>query len=374
MAPLRLLIMTIGMPAMTIVEIERTRRLVEDLVGIGFFRLSAIDTELSPSDLLDIADATADGNLTELVDGWFVTSWEETLASNVLNRIAGVAYRMVPFRDVAEALMKAVSYGPSSINPAARRERAEEWVSAYESMPPRSVIGHLAESVGARIKSVGGVDHVDFSDVYHPVEPSEIELAVIHALDESPFGAMQLSRLCRRIGKSRAATYHHVDKMPFILKDVKKAARMIGAEGHPEDFINDAEFFRNFVMTDDGVRAKIEMSANEECIESNSCNIPYDCRRLIEGEYTDVNTGIAIRISTPSGPERRKVAGLSKIIRGHFKDYASKDTVSLVLDKATGLARVDVMSMHASEKMAAVENMFMSGIRPGALSGYSAHA
>ncbi|NTF16958.1 hypothetical protein G6L37_00765 [Agrobacterium rubi] len=359
---------------MTMLEMNPTRQLVEDLVGVGFFRLSGIETEMSLSQMLEIAETAAEGHLRAVGDGWYLTNWEETLASNVFNRIAGVAYQAVPFRDVSEALMKAVSYGPASMNPDARRASAKSWISAYESMPPRSIIENVADIVGARIKSVGGVEQVDFSDVLYPIEPSQIEMDVIHALEESPFGAMQLSRLCRRIGKSRASTYHHVDKMPFILKDTKKAARMIGAEGHPEDFVSDAEFFRNFVMTQDGVRAKIEMSANEECIESNSCNIPYECRRLIEGEYTDVNTGVAIRISTPSGPERRKVSGLSKIIRGHFKGYASKDTVSLVLDKATRLARVDVMSMHASDKMAAVEDMFLSGIRPGALSSCSAHA
>jgi hypothetical protein len=349
-------------------ETARIRSLVSDLVKIGFFRLSGLPTELSQSELAEIAAEESDFYLVPLEDGWYVTNWEDTLASQTLNRIAGVVHQPVPASDVAEALMRAVAYGPASEKAVSRRQRAKLCLETYDSMPSRAVLAHLCETVGASMTASGGTEMIDFYDVTYPVEPSEIEKSVLYALEESPYGAMQVSRLCRRVGRSRASTYHHIDKMPFILKDHRKAARIIGAEGHPEDFVsNEADFFGSFVMTPDSGRAKVELNANEECIESNSCNIPVECRQLVEGAYKEVNSGIEIRIDGPSGPDKRKVAGLSHVIRTHFKGYASKDKVYLILDKDTGEARVDVVSMHAAEKMAVIDRMFEEGIRQGPL-------
>jgi hypothetical protein len=349
-------------------EVARIRPLVSDLVKIGFFRLSGISTTLSLSELSEVAAEEAEWRLVALADGWYVTNWEDTLASETMNRIAGVVHQPVAASDVADALMRAVAHGPASEKAAARRARAKLCLETYDSMPSRVVLDHLCDTVGAARTSFGGTDMIDFDGVACPVEPSEIEKSVLYALEESPYGAMQVSRLCRRVGKSRASTYHHIDKMPFILKDHKKAARVIGAEGHPEDFVsNEAEFFGSFAMTPDSRRAMVELNANEECIESNSCNIPVESRQLVEGVYTEVNSGIEIRIDGPSGPDKRKVAGLSHVIRTHFKGYASKDKVYLILDKDTGEARVDVVSMHASEKVAVIERMFDEGIRQGPL-------
>lgn len=351
-------------------EIERIRPLVSDLVKIGFFRLSGIQTDLSLSELAEIAAEESDFYLVSLGDGWYVTNWEDTLASETFNRIAGVAREPVPAADVAEALMRAVAYGPASEKAAGRRARAKDWLETYESLPSRAVLAHLCETVGARLESVNGQDRIDFEDVVYPVAPSDKEKAVLYALEESPYGAMPVSRLCRRIEgqPSRTATYGMIESMPFILKDHVKAARIIGAEGHPEDYVpGETDFFHSLGMAPDGRRAKVELSANEECIESNSCNIPAECRQLIEGVYTEVNSGIEIRIDYPSGPDKRKVAGLSRVIRKHFKGYASKDKVFLILDKDTGEARVDVVSMHATEKMAGIERMFEEGIRSGPL-------
>ncbi len=349
-------------------EAARIRPLVSDLVKIGFFRLSGLQTDLSQSELAEIAAEESDFYLVSLEDGWYVTNWEDTVASETMNRIAGVVHEPVPVSDVAEALMRAVAYGPSSEKAATRRPSAKRCLETYDSMPSRAVIAHLCDTVGASMAVSGGTEMIDFSDVTYPVEPSEIEKSVLYALEESPYGAMQVSRLCRRVGKSRAATYYHIDSMPFILKDHTKAARVIGAEGHPEDFVsNEAEFFGSFTMTPDSRRAKVELNGNEESIESNSCNIPVECRKLIEGVYTEVNSGIEIRIDGPSGPDKRKVAGLSRVIRHHFNDYASKDKVYLILDKETGEARVDVVSMHAAEKMAVIERMFEEGVRQGPL-------
>lgn len=349
-------------------EAARIRPLVSDLVKIGFFRLSGLQTELSQSELAVIAAEESDFHLIALEDGWYVTNWEDTLASNTMNRVAGVVHDVVPAADVAETLMRAVAYGPASKKAASRRPRAKLCLETYDSMPSRAVLAHLCRIVGASTTMSGGREMVDFSSVLYPTEPSEIEKSVLYALEESPYGAMQVSRLCRRVGKSRASTYYHIDSMPFILKDHTKAARVIGAEGHPEGFVsNDAEFFSSFAMTLDGRRAKVELNGNEESIESNSCNIPVDSRRLVEGVYTEVSSGIEIRIDGPSGPDKRKVAGLSRVIRHYFNDYASKDKVFLLLDKESGEARVDVVSMHATDKMDVIERMFQEGIRPGSL-------
>lgn len=349
-------------------EVARIRPLVSDLVKIGFFRLSGISTTLSLDDLAEIAAEEAEWHLVALDGGWHVTNWEDTLASETMNRIAGIVRQPVTADDVAEALMRAVAYGQASQKADVRRARARLCLETYDSMPSRAVLAHLCEIVGARVVVSGGTEMIDFEEVTYPTEPTEIEKSVLYALEESPYGAMQVSRLCRRVGRSRASTYHHIESMPFILKDHLKAARIIGAEGHPADFVSgEVDFFHSLSMTQDGQRAKVEMSANEECIESNSCNIPVECRRLVEGVYTEVNSGIEIRIDGPSGPNKRKVAGLSNVIRNHFSGYASKDKVFLILDKETGEARVDVVSMHAAEKMAATERMFEEGIRRGAL-------
>jgi hypothetical protein len=349
-------------------EIERVRPLISDLVKIGFFRLSDVVTTLGAEEMLAIAKEESEDSLITVDGGWCVTNWEETLATVTMCRIAGVVHEPVKMSQVNEALMRAIAYGPFTEKPAVRRERAKTWIECYDALPSRAVISQLCDLVGARMSSAGGVDWVDFTYAFDPIEPSDNERAILYALEESPYGALQVSRLCRRVGRSRTSTYQQIESMPYILKDHVRAACLIGADGHPEDWISgEAEFFHSFSMTSDGERAKVELNANEECIESNSCNIPVECRRLVEGVYTEVNTGIEIKIEHPSGPDKRKVAGLSQVVRNHFGNYASKDKVFLILDKATGEARVDVVSIHATQKMDFINTMFRDGIRQGAL-------
>lgn len=351
-------------------DIERIRPLVSDLVKIGFFRLSGISMGLSHSELAEIAAEESDFHLVSLGDGWYVTDWEDTLASATLNRIAGIVREPVPMTDVAEALMRAIAYGPASEKTAARRVRARSWKEAYESMPSRAVMLHLCETVGARLFNENGSDRIDFEDVLYPVAPTDKEKSVLYALEESPYGALSVGRLCRRIEgqPSRASTYALIEAMPFILKDHVKAARIIGAEGHPEGYVSgDTEFYRGLSWSACGTRGLIELSANEECIESNSCNIPADARVKIEGCYEEVNSGIEIRCDHRLGPDKRKVGGLTKVIHKLFNDYVSKDKIYLLLDRQTGEARVDVISMHAADKLALIERMLEEGIQKGAL-------
>lgn len=356
--------------SMSHAEIERISPLLTDLVGIGFFRLSGVDTDLSTDELVDLADALAGGLLREVGDGWYVTDWPETLAVQTIRRIAGVVSYPVPCSDVVEALMKAIAFGPAAVALKERRARASEWIEAYEAIPGASVLAELASITGARIISGRGVNMMDFFDVTDPMEPTEEEALVLYALQESPFAAMQLSRLCRRLpgSPSRTATYAMVERMPFILKDHTKAARIIGFEGHPEGFVPEkVEFFRGLCWSEDGRRALLELSANDECIQSNSCNIPEDARIMIEGIYREVQSGIELRCNHRNGPDKRKVAGLPQIIKRQFRDYVAKDRIYVLLDRDTGEARVDVFSIHRNDKLASIMRMLQEGIRHGDL-------
>lgn len=352
-------------------EIERIRPLVADLVMIGFFRLSGIETTLSEAELVEIADAEADGSLIAVDDGWYVTDWKDTLATQTFERIAGVASDVVPCSDVVAALMKAVAYGPAKARADVRRSRRHVWVQAYESLPTQAVIRAIADIVGANLVSEGGSVNVDFADVANPERPTEREQSVIYALEESPHGAMSVSRLCRRIdgGVRRATAYARIDTMPFILKDHTKAARLIGADGHPEGYKAETSFFVGMRWSSCGTRVLVHLRANEECIESNSCNIPAEARAQIEGTYVDVSTGIAIRCEHHEGRDNRKILGFTEIVHTLFDDYYSKDNIYLLLDRKTGEARLEVVSLHAAEKMAAIERMLEEGIRAGSLTG-----
>jgi hypothetical protein len=350
-------------------EIERIRPLVADLVRIGFFRLSGISTTLSLPELAQIAAEESDFHVIALEDGWYVTNSEETLATETLNRIAGVVYESVVVGDVVGSLMRAILCGPSWVDERNRRKRGRVLNEVYESSPSRAVLTYLSDIVGARMESFNGVDRIDFSDVTYPVSPSQKEQAIIYALEESPYGAMQVSRLCRRVGISRASTYHRIDSMPYILKDHRKAARLIGADGHPEGYIpaDMRPFFLGLRWSRCGSRALVHLSANEECIESNSCNIPADARSQIEGSYVEVCSGNVLECEHREGRDNRKISGFTETVHALCEDYVSKDNIYLILDKQTGEARLDVLSMHASGKMAAIERMLEEGIIRGQL-------
>jgi hypothetical protein len=104
------------------------------------------------------------------------------------------------------------------------------------------------------------------------------------------------------------------------------------------------------------------MSANEECIEANSCNLPVAVRAQIEGIYTEVCSGFPILCDPRNGPDKRKIVGLPKVIHSRFNDYVAKDHMYLIVDMASGEARVDVISIHAKDKRAAIERMLEEGI------------
>jgi hypothetical protein len=350
----------------TSLETERVRPVVADLVRVGFFRLSGIDTTLSHDELAGIAEQESEFYLKRLDDGWYLTNWEDTLAGVALRRIAGVVDGEIPMADVAAALMKTVAYGPAGErNHQKRRARGRAWMEAYESNPSPALVAELCALSGVAFDPVRKL--ADFSTCDFPVHPTDREMELLYALEESPYSSMPTSRLCRKLEGRPSRTWVDalVEGIPFILKDRGQAARIIGTDGIPDYALaDDIESFASMRKSSDGSRVMLEFRITDECVEGNSFNIPQECREEVHGVFIEVSTDREIKYNK-DGRDARKVTGIGKSIRMLFPDYLAKETAYIILDRVEHTARVEVISMHAADKLEAIERMLEEGIRQG---------
>lgn len=349
--------------ALTSAETARVRPIIHDLVSTGVFRLNGFETTLSASDLEDIAFEEAGGYLHSLADGWHVTNWEDTVAAEVMNRIAGVVDEPIPVQDVIQSIMKMIACGPLDERVAAvRRKKGREIAECYESEPSYLAMDLLCDIAG--VKRVG--DKIDFTNCDHPVEPTIKEKDVLYCLEESPYRSMTMGRLCRKMENKPSRTWvdGFLETLPFILKNKGEAPRIIGSEGIPEYALDETESFVSMTKSSDGKRFMLEFRISEECVESNSFNIPSACRNDIHGLFTEVTTGKPIKHNRESR-DARKVTGIGLAIRTLFPAYLGKENAFVIVDHETMQARVEVVGLYSHDKRALVERMLEEGIRGG---------
>lgn len=315
-----------------------------DFISIGVFHTSILRQVATEEEIFDdLRNLRQD--IDQVVDvgkGWGVILDNQTVAVRTMLRIAAVTdERVIPYSDVAQAIVKMAEWGPEVADPAIRKEFGRRWGNTLEIYPSENVIRVLADFIGATTSNKG----VDFSSTKDVIEPTDLEWSVLEALELQYDRCAPTSRLCRMLpGKpSRThADYSILKGIPFVLKPSRDANRLIGYQPNP--LLTSAEDKSSYVSmykSVNGARIALQYVVSEQNVEGNSFNIPSSAREAIDGVYANKRTKGSIKYNI-NGKDARKVTGIGKYIRSVYPDYVEGQSCFILLDREERSADVIV--------------------------------
>lgn len=327
-----------------------------DFAAIGLYHASVLRGILTADELLaDMVDLKGDAVLA-LGDGWFGLRDPSSVALRTLSRLAAVTDdRVIPYDDVAKAIVKMVEWGPEGIAIKDRKLAAKRWAEYFEILPSRAAVAGLATWIGATDTGKG----IDFSSAEYVIEPTAIEQAVLDAVEMQYDFSAPSSRLCREARKrlpkdcKQTVDYRSLKKIPFILKPEREYNRLIGFEPDVR-LVNsvDNAGLVNMVKSADGLRVILEYLVSEENVEGNSFNVPVDIKHIVAGKYLNEATGTTIGLNIES-KFAQKLTGIGAVIREAFPDYITGQKCFIKLDKVAETAVVELIG--ANDIDAAIE-------------------
>lgn len=317
-----------------------------DFISIGVFHTSVLRQVATEEEIFDdLRNLRQDiDQVVEIGNGWGVILDSQTVAVRTMLRIAAVTDdREIPFSDVAQAIVKMAEWGPDVADAGIRKEFGKRWGNTFEIYPSENVIRKLAEFIGATSKNNG----VDFSTTKYVIEPTELEYAVLEALELEYDRCAPTSRLCRMLPGRPSRThadYSILKSIPFVLKPLRDGNRLIGYEPNPVlNSAEDKESYVSMCKSVNGERVVLQYVISEQNVEGNSFNIPSSAREAVHGVYANKRTRGSIKYNI-EGKDARKVTGIGKYIRTIYPDYVEGQSCFVLLDRAERSADVILCS------------------------------
>lgn len=317
-----------------------------DFISIGVFHTSVLRRIANEEEVFDdLRNLRQDiDQVVQIGNGWGVILDNQTVAVRTMLRIAAVTdNRVIPYSDVAQAIVKMAEWGPDVSDAGIRREFGKRWGNTLEIYPSENVIRKLADFIGATSSNRG----VDFSTTKFVIEPTELEYAVLEALELQYDRCAPTSRLCRMLPGTPSRTkadYSILKGIPFVLKPSRDANRLIGYEPNPLlSSPEDKSSYISMYKSVNGERIVLQYVVSEQNVEGNSFNIPSSAREAIHGVYANKRSKGSIRYNI-DGKDARKVTGIGKYIRSVYPDYVEGQSCFILLDRREGLADVILCS------------------------------
>lgn len=306
-----------------------------DFISLGIFHETFVRGAMTREQLFQAVKSlrSDESEVVDCGDGWFVVLNNQTIAMRTLMRIAAVTEdRVIAYDDLAKAIIKMAEWGPEITDNAMRKNYASRWGEYFEILPSTSAIKCLADNLGCTDLGKG----CNLSTSRYVIEPSEVELFVLEALELQYDHCAPTSRLCRLIPGTPSRThldYAVLKKIPFVLKPSREVNRLIGYEPDPKLAMDqDKPSYLAFRLSDDGKRVLLQYLVSEQNVEGNSFNIPESIRETLHGEYSNVRAKGKIRYDK-DGKDARKITGVGKYIRDIYPDYVEGQYAYVLLDR-----------------------------------------
>jgi hypothetical protein len=309
--------------------------ILTDFISIGVFHTSVLRKVATEEEVFDdLRNLRQDiDQVGQIGNGWGVIYDHQTVAVRTMLRIAAVTdSRIIPFSDIAQAIVKMAEWGPEVNDAVERKEYGKRWGETFEIYPSEKVVRALAQFIGATVTSKG----VDFSTTKYVIEPTTLETAVLEALELQYDYCAPTSRLCRMLpgSPSRTATDYSILKgIPFVLKPSRDSNRLIGYEPNPAlASVEDKSSYVSMYKSINGQRVVLQYVVSEQNVEGNSFNIPSSAREAVHGVYANKRSKGSIKYNI-NGKDARKVTGIGKYIRTVYPDYVEGQSCFILLDR-----------------------------------------
>jgi hypothetical protein len=341
-----------------------TTEIAVGLVKSGVFREAWLtDLGLTIEEVSGLAAEHFEQDLAAFSSGWHAVVSDDTVAGRTVLRIAGaIDDETVPTGDIAEAIIKMVKYGQMDRGGKRDRDLGHILADLFTMAPPEDLVLALCAAIGATAS--GG--RVDFSDAERFVEPiSTAERDLLIKLSIRPDGHAPTCWLSRRLNSRPSRTtvdYTLLPSVPFVLKADKGPARLLGRSVAEEETGRSAgETFVGLTHSACRTRIALEYRVNEEAVEGNSFNVRPEWRDFVNGEFIEVNTSKTIKYNR-DGRDARKLVGVGKVIRTCYPNYEVNESAFVVVDRATGMASVEVGQRYLPFFDARIADLLENGI------------
>jgi hypothetical protein len=322
-------------------------QIVADFAQIGLFHTVLLRGILTHGELVeDVTDVT-EAPVIDFGSGWVGINDFDSIALTTMFRLAAVTDdRVIPYADVANAIVKMVEFGPDDMIAKDRKATAKRWAEYFEVLPPKQAISGLAVFIGATDTGAG----IDFSTVEEVIDPTEVEQAVLDAIEMQYDFCAPSSRLCREARKRLSPTskltvdYRTLKRIPFILKPEREYNRLVGFEPDAR-LVSSVENagMTGLVKSADGLRVIVEYLVSEENVEGNSFNVQVDAKPIVAGSYLHQATGTSIALNTET-KFAQKLTGIGAVIREIYPNYINGQKCFVMLDKVTNTAEVELIN------------------------------
>jgi hypothetical protein len=351
-----------GRPMMNLTQV------ITDFAEIGLFHTVLLRGILTHGEIVeDVSDFTT-APVVDFGSGWVGINDFNSVALTTMFRLAAVTEdRVIPYADVANAIVKMVEWGPDGLAAKDRKAVAKRRAEYFEALPTKAAIAALASFIGANDTGSG----IDFSTVDEVIQPNELEQAVLDAIEMQYDFCAPSSRLCRearkRLPKSSKLTvdYRTLKKIPFILKPEREYNRLIGFEpdGRLVSSVENAGM-TGLIKSTDGLRVIVEYLVSEENVEGNSFNVQVDAKPVVAGSYLHQATGTNIGLNTDT-KFAQKLTGIGAVIREIYPDYVNGQKCFVMLDKVTKTAEVELINASDIEREMQIKQ-WVKGVMPAA--------
>ncbi len=320
---------------------------ITDFAQIGLFHTVFLRGILTHGEVVDDVNNVTEAPVVDFGSNWVGINDLNSVAMKTLFRLAAVTGdRVIPYADVANAIIKMVECGPDSALAKDRKGIAKRWAVYFEVLPPNTVISGLATLIGANDTGRG----IDFSTVDEVIEPTELERAVLDAIEMQYDFCAPSSRLCREARKllskdsKLTVDYRTLKKIPFILKPEREYNRLIGFEPDAR-LVTKLETvgMTGLAKSSDGLRVIVEYLVSEENVEGNSFNVHADAKQIVAGSYVNEKTGTSIGLNIDT-KFAQKLTGIGAVIREIYPDYVNGQKCFVMLDKVAKTAEVELIN------------------------------
>jgi hypothetical protein len=352
-----------GRPMMNLTQ------LVIDFAAIGLFHTSYLRGILTHGEVVeDVIDIT-DAPVVDFGSGWVGVNDLNSVALTTMFRIAAVTEdRVIPYADIANAIIKMAEWGPDDVVAKDRKAIAKRWGEYFEVLPSNAAISGLASFVGATDTGKG----VDFSSVSEVIEPTELERAVLDAIEMQYDFCAPSSRLCREARKRLPPTskltvdYRTLKRIPFILKPEREYNRLVGFEPDAR-LVSSVENagMTGLIKSTDGLRVIVEYLVSEENVEGNSFNVQVDAKPVVAGSYLHQATGTSIALNTDT-KFAQKLTGIGAVIREVYPNYVNGQKCFVMLDKVNNTAEIELINAGDIDREMEIKLWIKGDVQPAA--------
>jgi hypothetical protein len=110
-----------------------------------------------------------------------------------------------------------------------------------------------------------------------------------------------------------------------------------------------------------GTRVALEYRVNEEAVEGNSFNVRPEWRHLVDGEFSEINTGKTLKYNM-NGKDARKFVGVGVVVRKRYPDYETGQSAFVIIDRVERVASVEVGDWYSPSFNARIKDFLENGL------------